>query len=143
MSEEKYRTILESIEHGYYEVDTAGDITFFNDSFCRIFDIPKDELIGKNYKTFIDEETAKKVYDVFHTVYSTGRDMMWTEWEFVTRKGRKISFEASISCIMTRSGKCRGFRGIVRDVTERVATEQALKESESKYRNILEGIEEG
>lgn len=143
MSEEKYRTILESIEHGYYEVDTAGDITFFNDSFCRIFDIPKDELIGKNYKTFIDEETAKKVYDVFHTVYSTGRDMMWTEWEFITRKGRKISFEASISCIMTRSGKCRGFRGIVRDVTERVATEQALKESESKYRNILEGIEEG
>ncbi len=143
MSEEKYRTILESIEHGYYEVDTAGDFIFFNDSFCRIFDIPKDELIGKSFKTFIDEETAKKVFEVFHTVYSTGRDMMWTEWEFVTRGGRKISFEASISCIMTRSGKCRGFRGIVRDVTERVTTEQALKESESKYRNILEGIEEG
>ncbi len=143
MSEEKYRTILESIEHGYYEVDTAGDFIFFNDSFCRIFDIPKDELIGKSFKTFIDEETAKKVFEVFHAVYSTGRDMMWTEWEFVTRGGRKISFEASISCIMTRSGKCRGFRGIVRDVTERVTFEQALKESESKYRNILEGIEEG
>jgi len=35
-SEEKYRTILESIEDGYYEVDLAGNFTFFNDSMCKI-----------------------------------------------------------------------------------------------------------
>ena len=35
-SEEKYRTILENIEDGYYEVNLAGNLTFFNDSICRI-----------------------------------------------------------------------------------------------------------
>jgi len=36
-SEEKYRTILENIEDGYYEVDVAGNLTFFNDSLCRLY----------------------------------------------------------------------------------------------------------
>jgi len=35
-SEEKYRRILENIEEGYYEVDIAGNFTFFNDSLCRL-----------------------------------------------------------------------------------------------------------
>ena len=35
-SEEKYRTILEKIEDGYYEVDLTGTLTFFNDSACKI-----------------------------------------------------------------------------------------------------------
>jgi PAS domain S-box-containing protein len=40
-SEEKYRTILENIEDGYYEVDLAGNFTFLNDSMCRIAAYPK------------------------------------------------------------------------------------------------------
>ncbi len=41
-SEEKYRTILENIEDGYYEVDVAGNFTFFNNSMCKILGYPKD-----------------------------------------------------------------------------------------------------
>jgi PAS domain S-box-containing protein len=40
-SEERYRTIIESIEDGYYEVDLAGDFTFFNDSLCRMLATPE------------------------------------------------------------------------------------------------------
>ena len=36
-SEERYRTVLEDIEDGYYEVDIAGNFTFFNDSVCQIW----------------------------------------------------------------------------------------------------------
>ncbi len=142
-SEEKYRTILENIEHGYYEVDISGSFTFVNDSLCRIFGIPKDELFGTNFSKFADEEMAKKVYETFHTMDKTGNDLKSTEWEFITRDGRRIHIEGSISRILSRSGKCRGFRGIISDVTNRVQTEHALKESELKYRSILEGMEEG
>ncbi|MBT3259722.1 MAG: PAS domain S-box protein, partial [Deltaproteobacteria bacterium] len=47
-SEEKHRTILESIEDGYYEVDIAGNLTFFNDATCRITGYPGGELMGMN-----------------------------------------------------------------------------------------------
>lgn len=142
-SEEKYRTILENIEHGYYEVDISGNLTFINDSICRIFGIPKDELIGMNFSKFADGEMVRKIFETFHTVYKTGNDLKSTEWEFVTRNGRKIHIEGSISRILSRSGKCRGFRGVISDATNRVQTEHALKESELKYRSILEGMEEG
>ena len=45
-NEERYRAILEGIEDGYYEVDLAGNFTFFNDSLCRMFGYPPDELMG-------------------------------------------------------------------------------------------------
>jgi PAS domain-containing protein len=35
-NEERYRTILENIQEGYFEVDLAGNLTFFNDTLCRI-----------------------------------------------------------------------------------------------------------
>jgi PAS domain-containing protein len=60
-SEEKYRAILENIEEGYYEVDIAGNFTFLNDSMCRIFGYPKEELIGMNDRQYTDQETAKRL----------------------------------------------------------------------------------
>jgi len=142
-SEEKYRTILENIDHGYYEVDITGNMTFVNDSICRIFGIPKDELIGTNFSKFTDKEMVKKIYETFHTVYKTGKDLKSTEWEITTKNGRRVHIEGSISRILSRSGKCKGFRGVISDVTSRVKTEHALKESELKHRSILEGMEEG
>ena len=45
-SEEKYRSILESIQEGYYEIDLAGNLTFFNDSLCLLLGYSKEELMG-------------------------------------------------------------------------------------------------
>ena len=72
-SEEKYRTILHSIEEGYYEVDLAGNMTFFNDSLCKMVGYPKDELMGMNNRQYMSEETAKKFYETFSEVYRTGK----------------------------------------------------------------------
>ncbi len=46
LSEEKYRSILENIQEGYFEVDLAGNFTFFNDSMCRITGYSQKELAG-------------------------------------------------------------------------------------------------
>ncbi len=47
-SEERYRTILDEMEEGYFELDLAGNIVFFNDSVCRIFGYPPEEFLGIN-----------------------------------------------------------------------------------------------
>ena len=64
-SEEKYRSILESIEEGYYEVDIAGSFTFVNDSACKILGYSKDELKDMNKRQFMDPENAKKAHQTF------------------------------------------------------------------------------
>jgi len=142
-SEEKYRTILENIEDGYYEVDLAGNLTFFNDSACRIFGYTRDELMGMNNRAYMDEETAKKVYNIFTNVFRTGKSTTIYDWQIIRKDGSKVDFEASVSLIRDASGNPTGFRGIVRDITERKRAEEALRESEEKYRNILASIQEG
>jgi PAS domain-containing protein len=71
-SEEKYRTILENIEDGYYEVNLAGNLIFFNDSLSRITGRKKEELMGMNDRHFMDQENAKKLFQTFNQVYRTG-----------------------------------------------------------------------
>ena len=71
-SEEKYRTILESIGDGYYETDLAGNFTFFNDALQQMWGYQKEELLGMNHRQYTDEETAKLLYEGHHRTYITG-----------------------------------------------------------------------
>jgi two-component system sensor histidine kinase/response regulator len=126
-SEEKYRTILESISEGYYEVDLAGNFTFFNDSLCKILGYSRDELLGMNNRQYANEENAKKLYKVFNKVYKTGESDSVFDYEVIRKDGTKRHIEASISLISTAQGWPVGFRGIGRDATERKRAEEALR----------------
>jgi diguanylate cyclase (GGDEF)-like protein/PAS domain S-box-containing protein len=139
-SEEKYRTILENIEDGYYEVDLAGNFTFFNDSMCRISRSPKEELMGMNNRHYTDKENSKKLFRAFNQVYKTGQPSRECTWEIIRKDGVRRYIEASISLKKEASGKPIGFRGIVRDITDRKRAEEKLRESEERFRELAENI---
>jgi PAS domain S-box-containing protein len=141
--EEKYRTILENIEDGYYEVDIAGNFTFFNDSMCRIYGYPREELMGMNNRRYTDQENAKELFKAFNRVYRTGESTKEFDWEIIRKDGTKRSIEASASLIKDPSDNRIGFRGIVRDITERKRAEDMLGASEERYRTLFEGAAEG
>ncbi|MFH1627626.1 MAG: PAS domain S-box protein, partial [Pseudomonadota bacterium] len=104
-SEKKYRTILESIEDGYFEVDIAGNLMFFNDSVCELIGYAKDELIGMNNRQCTDEENAKEVYETFNRVYTTGKPDKGFDWGIVRKDGSKRYVEASVSLRRDAEGK--------------------------------------
>jgi PAS domain-containing protein len=62
-SEDKYRTILESIEEAYFELSLGGSFTFFSDPLCRILGYSRDELMGMNYREYTSQETRKLNHD--------------------------------------------------------------------------------
>jgi len=133
-SEEKYRTILENIEDGYYEVDIAGNFTFYNDSLCRILGYSRDEMIGMNDRQYTDQENAKKLFQAFNKVYRTGEPAREFDWEIIRKDGARRRIEASVSLIKDSSGNRIGFRGLVRDVTERKQIEQEKANLEEQLR---------
>jgi two-component system, cell cycle sensor histidine kinase and response regulator CckA len=137
-NEEKYRSILENIAEGYFEVDLSGNFTFFNNSLSRIIGYPKDELMGMNNRGYTSPETAKKMYRVFNHVYTTGVPVKVEDFEVIRKNGDISVLELSTSLIRSSMGEPVGFRGVVRDVTGRKKAEEALLESESKFRTLFE-----
>jgi len=126
-SEEKYRTILQSIEEGYYEVDLEGNLTFFNESLRRHLGYSKKELVGMNHRQFTSEETAELVYKTFNSVYQTGKAATAFDLEMIAKDGTKKIVELSVSLIKDPEGRAIGFRGVARDITERKKAEEQAK----------------
>jgi PAS domain S-box-containing protein len=139
-SEEKYRTILENTEEGYYELDLAGNFIFFNDSMCRIYGYPREELMGMNYRQYMDQETAKKAFRAYNQVYRTGEPGRLFDYPLIRKDKTMRYVEASILLQKDLSGNPIGFRGIVRDITDRKQAEERLKESEAQFRTLFEAI---
>ncbi len=127
-SEEKYRTILESIEDGYYEADLSGRLRFFNDATCHITGYDRDELMGMNSRSLTNRESAQKLYAEYRRVFATGHPVKRIEWPLQCKSGEIRFLENSVSLMRDAGGRPCGFRGMIRDVTERRELENELIE---------------
>jgi two-component system cell cycle sensor histidine kinase/response regulator CckA len=137
-SEEKYRTIIENIQEGYHEVDIKGNFTFFNESMCKIMGYKREELMGMNNRQYADEENTRKVYQVYNRVYRTGEPVKNLEWQIIRKNGDHRDVEVSVSLIGDVGDNPTGFRGIVRDITDRKHAEYELRESRRRLADIIE-----
>jgi PAS domain S-box-containing protein len=121
--EERYRTILESIEEAYFETDLEGNFKFFNDSLPSILGYSKKELEGMNYHNYMPPETAKDIYNLFNEIYRTGKPIRKYGYEVIRKDGNRGFHELFACLIRDADGKPIGFRGIAHDITERKLAE--------------------
>jgi len=128
---DRYRMLIEAVADGIYEVDLKGNFRFFNDALCRIFGYSRSEIEGRNFREFMYEDNARIALEAFNRIYRTGKGDVFIEWEIARKDGEKRHLEISASLIEDDNGDPIGFRGIARDVTDRIIAQEALKESEA------------
>ena len=139
-SEEKYRNILETMEEAYFESDLQGNYRFFNDAFCRIVGYSPGELSGLSYKEICLPENYERLLGIYNDVFRTKASRKMEVDEIVRKDGTRRKIEFSASLMRGPHGDPIGFRGIARDVTERVKAQQAVLESEKRYRLLAENL---
>jgi len=159
-SEAKYRTILENIEDGYYEVDAAGHFTFFNEATLKILGYTREELLEKNTREVVDEPNYKIILQANKKVARTGKAIKGVEVTLMRKDGLPCPLEISISLVKDSKDKILGFRGIARDIADRKQAEEEHKKLQAQllhaqklesigiiasgvahnFRNILAGI---
>jgi diguanylate cyclase (GGDEF)-like protein/PAS domain S-box-containing protein len=137
-SEEKHRAILEGIEEGYYEVDLEGTLLFSNEALRRMLGYERGDMRGLNCADCTDAPNALRVKSWFAQVLDTGRPVQHADWEVVRADGTRRAVESSISVIRGADGAPTGFRGLLIDVTARRQRESALRESEERFRRLVE-----
>ncbi len=126
-SEERYRTIIENIGDGYYEVDLKGTIQFINDACAHISGIPRQNLMGLSFKDFVLEEEKGDIYNIFRRVFMTGEPAKGLVNRVKRPDGQEQYVEISVSLKKDSKGKPTGFMGIIHDVTERKKAEETIQ----------------
>jgi PAS domain S-box-containing protein len=135
-SEEKHRSILQSMEEGYYEMDLEGRIIFCNDAMCRITGYERPDLMGSDTRTLMQAADAAKLDHTLQRVLSTGDPSLATELELSGKNQEPRHVELSVSLIKDTGGQAQGFRGIARDVTQRKEADLKLVTYQRRLRSL-------
>ncbi|MFO7569116.1 MAG: PAS domain S-box protein, partial [Smithellaceae bacterium] len=126
-SEEKHRTILETIEDAYFEVDLRGSLTFFNRALIDQMGYTADEMIGRHYRDLTDEQNAAKLRGIFENIFVTQKAGQPVDVEVISKANGVRTVSLLASPIFDREGRVKGFRGLARDITEYKAMEGRLQ----------------
>ena len=123
-SEEKYRTILNTIEEAYFELDYSGRLTFVNDAACRIMGYPSDELIDTHFRHFSSPPSTRKIIRAFRKMAWSGEPVRVITYTVITKGGDEKVLELSAALTLDQSKSPSGFRGVARDVTTRILAQK-------------------
>ena len=142
-SDSRYRALLDGMEEGYFEVDLSGNLTVVNRTLGEILGYPPDELIGLNNRHYSTPQTARTMYRIFNRVYRTGQRAKITDYEVIRKDGSILTLELSTSLMKDDHGKAAGFRGMVRNVSEKVRESDRRQRMEAQRRQVqkMEAIE--
>ncbi len=116
-SEEKYRTLVEDSLEGIWVIDNDANTSFLNQSMANMFGYKKDEMIGKNIYTFMDEE-GKKIAEINFERRRQGIKEDH-DFEFIHKSGRKVFTTLRTSPIFDDNGNFNGAMAFVTDISER------------------------
>jgi len=137
---EKTRVILEGTKDGYYEVDLKGNFTYMNLALAQNWGRNRKEMLGRNYRDFLDQNSVDRVFQIFNEVYKTGEPRSGVELQVKDKKGKLHVVEISVSLLRDERAEPVGFYGIVHDITERALIEQELRQANARFYSLLEAL---
>jgi len=124
-----YHAILDSLQGSYFEADPQGVITYANLAFAQeLGGTDKADVIGKHFRFLTDRIAVREIYGHFKLLYNTKLPIKPFEYHYHRKDGKAMIGEAYISPILV-DGEVVGSRGFIRDITERIKYEVALRET--------------
>ena len=141
-SEEKFRGIFENAGVGITLVNREGRLIECNPHFRKFVGYTREELIGKHWRIYTHPEDLNRNLDIFERMIKERKSFVF-EKRFRRKDGKTLWGRLTISPVFDSKGKFLFQIGITEDITKEKKALEALKESESKYRTLVEKMSEG
>jgi PAS domain S-box-containing protein len=136
-SEERYRSLFANSIEAAFTTDLKGHFTDVNGGFEAISGYSRDELIGLDYRRVMDSDNAERIFKAYNRLYLTREPIKDLTYNFIKKDGEVRTVEAYVNNLYD-GDTIVGFQGTFRDVTEKRRIQEALIQSEAKYRELIE-----
>jgi len=135
-SEHELRKLLNLLGEGVAIVDLNEEFTFANYEAERIFGVENGQLDGRSLYEFLADSEREKI--IKQTLMRKNKKKSTYEIEIIKPSGSRADVLVTVTPRYDNSGAITGALGTFRDITERKKTEKALRDSEKKYRGVVE-----
>jgi PAS domain S-box-containing protein len=138
-TEKRYRQIVESSQEGIWTIDENKKTNFVNKMMCDIIGYTPDEIIGKDFFYFMDDECkthAEEYIELRKRDISENLNI-----RFVTKSGKHVWTNINTNPIFDENGVYKGTLAMVTNITERLLSDESLKKSEANVRAVFENTD--
>jgi len=141
-SEERFRSLTENISDWIWEVDAEGICTYSSPSIKDLLGYEPNEIIGGSPFDLMDKEDVRKIESEFGKIVSAKKSFKNLVNRNLHKDGSKIVLETSGVPVFDEKGELTGYRGIDRDITDRIKVEEKLRADEKRIRRMHDAIVE-
>ncbi|NQT32288.1 MAG: PAS domain S-box protein [Candidatus Omnitrophica bacterium] len=137
ISEQKFKDLTEATTDWIWEVDKDGKYTYVSPKVEDLLGYTSGEVLGKSPFDFMPKGEQKKIRDIFIEKVTQKEPFYQLENENIHKDGHSVILETNGIPVFDEKGNVKGYRGIDRDITDRAASENMLKESEAKWKSLV------
>jgi PAS domain S-box-containing protein len=136
-SEERFKMLVNLSPAGIYLTDEAGKCTFVNEAWCTMAGMLPEEAYGDGWINAIHPNDREHIFNIWDIYVNTGKEWNW-DYRFLDKNGKVTWVYGLTKPILDSEGKISGFLGTNTDITENKISEDALRESEERFRLLSE-----
>jgi PAS domain S-box-containing protein len=142
-SEHRFRSFVENANDIVYAVDFDGVFTYVSPNWLELMGEPASEAVGKSFRPYVHPDDVHLCEEFLARVLREGRRERSVEYRVRTADGRLRWHVSSGSPLRNDAGEVVSYMGIARDTTEVKRVQQAMRESETRYRTLAENFPDG
>jgi PAS domain S-box-containing protein len=140
-SEERFRQLVSGVtDYAIFQLDSSGRVLNWNEGAQRLKQYTADEIVGKHFSVFYPQEALDRRFPDMELEVAAQVGRFEDEGWRVRKDGTLFWANVVITALRDESGVLFGYLKITRDLTERRQTEEVLRQSEEKFRLLVEGV---
>jgi PAS domain S-box-containing protein len=140
-NEERFRLLVESVrDYAIFMLDVQGYILTWNAGAERIKGYAADEIIGQHFSKFYPLEAVERGHPAYELRVAAEQGRFEEEGWRVRKDGSLFWANVVITALREADGELRGFGKVTRDLTQRREFEQSLRQSEERFRLLVESV---
>ncbi|HKO87738.1 MAG TPA: PAS domain S-box protein [Burkholderiales bacterium] len=136
-----YQLMVEQTrDYALFMLDVDGLVTTWNAGANRIKGYTAEEIVGRHFSTFYTREAIDKAWPQYELKVATREGRFEDEGWRLRKDGSRFWASVVITALRDEHGKLLGFSKITRDLTDQRQADEALRQSEERFRLLVEGV---